>query len=255
MKVSIITLFPEVFEPILNTSILKRAQKKGLIEYELVNLRPFGEGVHKQVDDKPYGGGVGLIFKADILAKAINSIVDKQSLQSIDLRKSKSADRSMTSDRDTSKMGGPTVILTSASGTPYKQQQAWELSKLEHIIIICGHYEGIDQRLIDKYVDLEFSVGDFVLTGGEIPAMAIVDSITRLIPGVLEKSEATEKESFEGNLLEHPHYTRPEEFEGEKVPEVLISGHHQKVEEWRQEKALEKTKKIRPDLLKSKSLT
>lgn len=221
MKISIITLFPEVFEPILNASILKRAQKKGLVEYELINLRPFGEGIHQIIDDKPYGGGVGLIFKADILAKAILSVQKPHSK----------------------------VLLTSASGTPYKQQQAWELSKLEHIIIICGHYEGIDQRLIDKYVDLEISIGDFVLTGGEIPAMAIVDSITRLIPGVLEKSEATEKESFEGNLLEHPHYTRPEEFEGEKVPEVLISGHHQKVDEWRKQKSLEKTKKVRPDLL------
>lgn len=221
MKISIITLFPEVFEPILNTSILKRAQKKGLIEYELVNLRPFGEGVHQIVDDKPYGGGVGLVFKPDILAKAVLSV----------------------------KKANSKVILTSASGIPYKQSTAWELSKLDHIIIICGHYEGVDQRFIDKYVDQEVSLGDFVLTGGEIPAMAIVDSITRLIPGVLEKSEAVEKESFENNLLEHPHYTRPEEFEGAKVPEVLISGHHQKVEEWRKEKALEKTKKVRPDLI------
>lgn len=221
MKISIITLFPGVFKSILNTSILKRAQKKGLVEYELVDLRPFGEGIHQIVDDKPFGGGVGLIFKPDILAKAVLSIKKPHSK----------------------------VLLMSASGTPFKQKKAWKLSKEEHIIIICGHYEGVDQRFIDKYVDEEISIGDFVLTGGEIPAMAVVDSITRLIPGVLEKSEATQKESFEGNLLEHPHYTRPEEFEGEKVPEVLFSGHHQKVEEWRKEKALEKTRKVRPDLL------
>lgn len=236
MKISIITLFPEVFDSILNTSILKRAQKKGLIEYELIDLRPFGEGVHQIVDDKPYGGGVGLVFKPDILAKAVKSIVN---------RESQIADRSSTVDKR------PTVILTSASGVPFKQTKAWELSKEEHIIIICGHYEGVDQRFIDKYVNEEISIGDFVLTGGEIPAMAVVDSITRLIPGVLERIEAIQKESFEENLLEHPHYTRPEIFEGERVPEVLTSGNHQKVDEWRKEKALEKTKKVRPDLLDS----
>lgn len=142
------------------------------------------------------------------------------------------------------------VILTSASGKPYSQAKARELSKLNHIILICGHYEGVDQRFIDKYVDEEISIGDFVLTGGEIPAMAILDSITRLIPGVLEKPEATVNESFTDNLLEGPQYTRPEEFEGSKVPEVLLSGNHARIEKWREEEALKKTKKIRSDLLK-----
>lgn len=223
MKIHIITLFPEVFEPILNSSILKRARKKGLVEFNLINLRPFGEGIHQVVDDKTYGGGVGLVFKPDILAKAVNSIKSRTK---------------------------PQILLTSASGIPYKQSKARELSNLEEIVIICGHYEGVDQRFIDKYVDEEISIGDYVLTGGEIPAMVITDSITRLIPGVLEKKTATVDESFTENLLEYPHYTRPEKFEGEKVPEILISGHHGKVAEWRKEKALEKTQKVRPDLFK-----
>lgn len=223
MKFSIITLFPEVFIPILNSSILKRAQNKSKVEFEIINLRDFGEGLHKTVDDKPYGGGVGMILKVDILAKALLSI--KKTKQSL-------------------------VLLTSASGQTYSQAKAKQLSKFKHLIIICGHYEGIDQRFIDKYVDEEISIGDFVLTGGEIPAMVIMDSITRLIKGVLEKKEATTDESFENNLLEYPHYTRPETFEGLKVPEVLLSGDHQKISEWREEKAFEKTKKFRPDLLK-----
>ena len=246
MKFSIITLFPEVFEPILNSSILKRAQKKGLVEFELVNLRPFGEGRHQVVDDRSYGGGVGLVFKADILAKAVKSVI---SHQSSDVRNN----NLKTDDRR------PMTILTSASGTPYNQKKAQELSKLDHIIIVCGHYEGVDQRFIDHYVDEEISIGDYVLTGGEIPTMVIVDSVTRLIKGVLEKEEATQNESFSyqlpatsNQLLEYPHYTRPEEFEGEKVPQVLLSGDHGAVEKWRQEKALEKTKKMRPDLLRSK---
>lgn len=230
MKISIITLFPEVFEPTLNSSILKRAQKKGLVEFELINLREFGEGKHKQVDDRPYGGGAGMILKADILAKAIHKI--RSHLTPIE--------SGLTSGK---------VVLMSASGTSYKQSKARQLSKLNHIIIICGHYEGIDQRFVDKYVDEEISIGDYVLTGGEVPAMVIVDSITRIIPGVLKKLEATADESFSAQLLEYPHYTRPEEFEGEKVPEVLLSGNHTEIKKWRSQKSLEKTKKIRPDLL------
>lgn len=234
MKISIITLFPEMFEPVLNTSILKRAQNKMKVEFELINLRPFGEGKHQVVDGRPYGGGVGMILKADILAKALKSVTSTWSTES-----------------------NNKIILTSASGKPYKQSKAKEFSKLDHLVIICGHYEGIDQRFIDKYVDEEISVGDYVLTGGEIPAMAIIDSITRLLPGVLEKAEATEQESFSNyqlsttscQLLEYPHYTRPDDFEGLKVPAVLVSGNHQEVDKWRMEKALEKTKKIRPDLL------
>lgn len=227
MKFSIITLFPEVFEPILNSSILKRAQKKGLVEFELVNLRDFGKGKHQIVDDKPYGGGAGMVLRADILAKAVHKV------------------RSHSSSGNTDK-----VVLMSASGKPYKQAKAREFSKLKHLIIVCGHYEGVDQRFINKYVDEEISIGDYVLTGGEIPAMAIVDSIVRVIPGVLKKPEAIEDESFSiSRLLEYPQYTRPEEFEGEKVPKVLLSGNHAEIKKFKLQKSLEKTKKIRPDLL------
>jgi tRNA (guanine37-N1)-methyltransferase len=226
MKFSIITLFPESITPILNSSILGRAQKKGLVEFELINLREFGEGPHQIVDDRPFGGGVGMVLKADILAKAVKSV--KKSLNT----------RSVT-------------ILTSASGQPYKQEIAKQFVKLDHLIIICGHYEGVDQRFIDKYVDVEISVGDYVLTGGEIPSLILADSITRLIPGVLEKEAAIKFESFEDNLLEYPQYTRPNEFEKAKVPAVLVSGNHQEVNKWRQAQAVEKTKRVRPDLLKS----
>lgn len=226
MKITFITLFPEIYPPLLNFSILKRAQSKGKVEFEVINLREFGEGPHKIVDDRPYGGGTGMVLKADILTKALKSISNSQSPA----------------------IRHPHTILTSASGTPYKQSKARELAKLDHIVIICGHYEGIDQRFVDKYVDQEISIGDYVLTGGELPSLIIADSITRLIPGVLEKEDATLNESHENGLLEYPHYTRPDEFEGEKVPEVLLSGNHAQIEKWRSEKSVEKTLKVRPDL-------
>lgn len=224
MKFSIITLFPEMLEPILNSSILKRAQMKGLVEFELINLRQFGPGRHKIVDDKPYGGGVGMVLKADVLALAMRSI--------------------------SSNLNSALKILTSASGKKFDQKKARKFSKSDHIIIVCGHYEGVDQRFIDSLIDEEISIGDYVLTGGEIPALILVDSVTRLIPGVLEKQEATLQESYENNLLEHPHYTRPEIFEGKKVPDVLLSGNHQEIKNWRQDQSVKRTKLIRPDLIK-----
>jgi len=244
MQISIITLFPEVFDPILNTSILKRAQQKGQVSFELINLRDFGQGKHKVVDDRPYGGGAGMILRADILAKALKSL------------------------NAHTRSGSSKIILTSASGKPYKQKKAQQLSKLDQLILVCGHYEGVDQRFIEKFVSEEISIGDYVLTGGEIPAMVIVDSVVRLLPGVLEKPEAIDNESFSifhlpafgearlwrpsstFQLLEHPQYTRPENFEGLKVPEVLLSGNHAEIAKWRHNKAIEKTKKVRPDLLK-----
>ena len=215
MKISIITLFPEVFDHILNSSILKRAQAKGKVIFELINLRNFGEGKHKTVDGRPYGGGVGMILKANVLTRALLSI----------------------------KKHNTRTILTSASGVPYKQSKAQEFSKIDHMVIICGHYEGVDQRFTENYVDEEISIGDYVLTGGEIPAMILADSMVRLVPGVLEKPDATIEESFTEGLLEYPHYTRPEEFEGEKVPEILLSGNHFEIEKWRKQKSMEKTKK------------
>lgn len=229
MKITFITLFPEIFPTLLNFSILKRAQAKGLIEFEVINLREFGEGVHQIVDDRPYGGGAGMILKADILTKALKSIKPEIPNTKYKIQ----------------------TILTSASGQTFTQTKARELSKLKHIVIVCGHYEGIDQRFIDKYVDEEISIGDYVLTGGELPSLVMADSITRLLPGVLEKEDATLNESFENGLLEYPHYTRPEEFEGLKVPEVLLSGNHKNISDWKQKMSEEKTKLKRPDLLKS----
>lgn len=224
MKITFITLFPEIYPPLLNFSILKRAQSKNLVEFEVINLRQFGEGIHKTVDDRPYGGGAGMVLKPDILAKALNSIKQAENEK-------------------------PTTILTSASGISFNQSKARQLSKLKHLVIICGHYEGVDQRFIDKYVNEEISIGDYILTGGELPSLILADSITRLIPGVLEKEEATLEESFEQNLLEYPHYTRPDEFEGEKVPQVLTSGNHKEISNWRSQKSLEKTKRTRPELI------
>lgn len=224
MKITIITLFPQIFPTFFDFSILKRAQDKGLFSYELVNLRDFGEGIHQIVDDRPFGGGAGMVLKADILIKALKSI-------------KKVSDNTK-------------VVLTSASGRLYKQSQAKSYSQLDHLIIICGHYEGVDERFIEKYVDEEISIGDFVLTGGELPAMLITDSIIRLIPGVLNKEESLAEESFEDGLLEYPHYTRPSVFEEMSVPEVLISGNHGEVNKWRKQKSQEKTQTNRPDLLK-----
>ncbi|MDO8429129.1 MAG: tRNA (guanosine(37)-N1)-methyltransferase TrmD [Candidatus Daviesbacteria bacterium] len=222
MKITILTLFPNIFETVLNTSILGRAITKNLIEFEIVDLRQSGLGKHKVVDSRVYGGGAGMLLRADVLAQALKSV------------KTKSAK----------------VILLSASGISYSQKKAREYSKLSHLVLICGHYEGVDQRFIDKYVMEEISTGDYVLTGGEIPALAIIDSVVRLIPKVLVKEDATVDESFTENLLEHPHFTRPNEFEGSLVPEVLKSGNHAEIKKWRDEKSLERTKKVRPDLLK-----
>jgi tRNA (guanine37-N1)-methyltransferase len=221
MKITFITLFPEIFPPLLNFSILKRAQAKNLIEFEVLNLREFGEGAHLVVDDRPYGGGAGMVLKAEVLKKALLTV--------------------KTSDSK--------VFLTSAAGETLTQKKSRQLSKEKHLIIICGHYEGVDQRFVDKYVDEEFSIGDYVLTGGELPSLVLADSIARLLPGVLEKAEATLNESYENGLLEHPHFTRPEEFEGLKVPEVLLSGNHKEIEDWRQKESLSKTHQKRPDLI------
>lgn len=240
MKITIITLFPNEIKEILSTSIIGRAERTGLVEYNIVDLRQFGEGLHQVVDGRPFGGGPGMLLRADILAKAWQKATSYQ-LPAI----------------------GQKTILTSASGTQFKQSKAQEFSKLEHLIIVCGHYEGVDQRFIDKYVSEEISIGDFVLTGGELPAMIITDAVVRLIPGVLRKSEAVAEESFSIfqhpssniRLLEYPQYTKPQVFEGEKVPKILLSGNHAGIKKWRSKKSLEKTKKIRPDLLKRINFT
>ncbi len=226
MLISIITLFPEIFPQILGHSILKRAEEKGLVKFNLVNHREFGIGKHKVVDDRPYGGGAGMVLRVDVLEKAILST--KKGLKD------------------------EIVILLDPKGIPYTQQVAENLSKYAHIILVCGHYEGFDER-IRNLVDLEISIGDYVLTGGEIPAMTIVDSVTRLVPGVLKDETATQFESHsksgDKRILEGPHYTRPEEYNGQKVPEILLSGDPKKVQKFRAEEARKITKSRRPELL------
>ena len=220
MKFDILTLFPEMFEP-LNQSIIGRAIKNNLIEINLINIRDFSKNKHKKVDDTPFGGGAGMVIKPDVVYDAYKSIENKNAK----------------------------VIYMSPQGKKLNQSKVEELSKQEHLIILCGHYEGIDQRVLDKIVDEEISIGDYVLTGGEIPAMVLIDSVSRYKDGVLSK-ESIEEESFSSGILEYPQYTRPEVFEGVKVPEVLISGNHQNIDKWRKEEALRITSIKRPDLLK-----
>ncbi len=209
-----------MFEGIFTSSIIGRAQEKRLVKINIVNLRDFARDKRKTVDDTPYGGGAGMVLKADIIHEAIQSIKPK-----------------------------PYTILLAASGKKYEQTTAKSLSKKKSVAIICGHYEGIDAR-VETFVDETVSIGDFVLTGGEIAAMAIIDSTTRLIKGVIHPdSPKQESFSISGKLLEYPQYTKPKEFKGQKVPEILFSGNHKKIEEWRKEQALKKTKKNRPDLI------
>lgn len=224
MKISILTLFPEMFNGPFDASIIKRAREKKLIDIAYVNIRDFGIGKHKLVDDTPYGGGNGMVLRVDVLEKAINETRDKK------LKKTQEK-----------------VILLSAHGKTFKQKDAESFAKLKHLILVCGHYEGFDER-IKQYIDGEVSVGDFILTGGEIPAMLITDSVLRLIKGVLKEGSAA-LESF-SPLLEHPQYTKPQVYKDASVPEVLISGDHQKINEWRNKKAHEITAKLRPDLIK-----
>lgn len=222
MKIDILTLFPEMFEA-LNQSILGRAQKNNLIEINLINIRDFSKDKFKKCDDYTYGGGAGMLMTPQPIYDAIMSVKQENSY----------------------------VIYLSPKGRLLKQDVVVELAKqYEHLILLCGHYEGVDQRVIDLLVDEEISIGDYVLTGGEIPAMVLVDAVSRYIPEVLGNSETTSDESFSNNLLEYPQYTRPAEFMGLKVPDVLVSGNHQEVDKWRLQKSLEITEKNRPDLLK-----
>lgn len=223
MKIDILTLFPKMFSGPFKESIIKRAIDKGLVEINIHDLRSWGEGERRTVDDRPYGGGVGMILRVDIIEKAVS-----------ELKKGSKSTK---------------VILLDATGKKFTQSMAREFSQAEHLIVIAGHYEGFDHRVHEHLVDEIISIGDYVLTGGEIPAMVITDTVVRLLPGVLEKEEAINLESFSEKLLEYPQYTRPENYKGWKVPEVLLSGNHREIEKWRKEMALKKTKKFRPDLL------
>ena len=225
MKFDVLTLFPEMFEP-LKQSIIKRAAEKNLIEINMIDIRDFSEDKHNKVDDTPYGGGAGMLMKPDVVDRAYNSVKDEAAK----------------------------VIYLSPQGKQLNQDIVNRLSKENHLILLCGHYEGIDQRVIDKVVDEEISIGDYLLTGGELPAMVLIDSVSRYVPGVLTE-ESTDEESFSEGLLEYPQYTRPEIFDGVRVPEVLLSGHHENIKKWRRLESLRITYKNRPELLENVVLT
>ena len=223
MRIDVLTLFPEVFEPYVASSIVGRAVAQGIVSIRCTSFRDFARDRHRSVDDRPFGGGPGMVMTPQPLVDAVKKIKGRRKAR---------------------------VIYLCAGGVPFTQARAKELSRERNIILICGHYEGIDERVRELAVDESISIGDYVLTGGEVPAMVIVDAVTRLIPGVLGKEESLVDESFEEGLLEYPQYTRPANFCGKTVPPVLLSGNHLAVKKWRKEQALLRTQKIRPDLLK-----
>lgn len=224
MRIEIATLFPEMCEAVLGESIIGRARKSGAIQLNCRQIREYTQDKHRRVDDTPYGGGMGMVMQCEPVYNCYKAVCEQIGTK-------------------------PHTIYMSPKGTIFNQKKAEELSQMENIFIICGHYEGIDQRIIDKIVDEEISVGDYVLTGGELPAMVLVDSVARMCPGVLSDAECYREESIYSGLLEYPHYTRPEIWEGEAVPAVLLSGHHKNIEKWRHEQSLEITARRRPDLM------
>lgn len=226
MRFHIMTLFPDIFHSYMNESIMKRAVEKGIIDVHIYNIRDFSNNKHKKVDDYPFGGGAGMVMTPQPIYDTYKHIIK------------------------THNINNPRVIYLTPKGKVYNQSIVKEMSIEEDIILLCGHYEGIDERIIDLIVTDEISIGDYVLTGGELPALIMIDSISRLIPGVLNQNESFEEESFKDNLLEYPHYTRPREFEELKVPEVLLSGNHKKIDEWRREESIRITKERRLDLYK-----
>lgn len=230
MKYYILTLFPEMVMQGLNTSIIGKAAEKGLLSIEAVNIRDYTKDKHMKVDDYPYGGGAGMVMQAQPIYDAYMALADKIGYR-------------------------PRTIYLTPQGPTFTQTMAKEMAKEEHLIFLCGHYEGVDERVLEEIVTDYVSIGDYVLTGGELPAMVMIDAISRMVPGVLTNEESGSTESFEGNLLEYPQYSRPAEWNGKKVPDVLMSGDHRKVEAWRREQSILRTQKFRPDLLKKADLT
>ncbi|MCY8917203.1 tRNA (guanosine(37)-N1)-methyltransferase TrmD [Bacillus atrophaeus] len=230
MKIDFLTLFPDMFEGVLGSSILQKAQEKNAVEFDVVNFRAFSDNKHKTVDDYPYGGGAGMVLKPQPVFDAVEELTAKSK-------------------------ASPRIILVCPQGERFNQKKAEELAEEEHLMFICGHYEGYDERIREHLVIDEISIGDFVLTGGELPAMMIADSVVRLLPGVLGKEESHLEDSFSTGLLEHPHYTRPADYNGLKVPEILLSGNHAKIKEWRKKESVKRTFLRRPDLLEHYPLT
>jgi len=224
LRFDIVSIFPGMFESPFGDSIIQRAREEGLLDFHLHDLRDYSLNKHRRVDDTPFGGGVGMVMNIEPIDRAITAI-------------KKEVPETRT-------------ILLSPGGQPFNQKKAWELSRLPSLTLICGRYEGIDERVRQHFVDEEISIGDYVLTGGEIPAMVLVEAITRLLPGVLGDPESVVEESFADDLLEYPQYTRPRDYEGLEVPEILVSGDHKKIRDWQRAEALKKTARVRPDLLK-----
>jgi len=230
MKFDILTLFPEMLAATLDNSIIGRAKLAGILDINYINIRDFSTNKHKKVDDYPYGGGTGMVMTCQPIFDTYRSLVKDLTYK-------------------------PKTIYLSPQGKLFRQSVARKLAKEQHIILICGHYEGVDQRVLDEIVDMELSVGDYVLTGGEIAAMAVVDAVGRLVDGVLPNDEAHSRESLNGSLLEHPQYTRPAEWNGVKIPEVLLNGNHAEIEKWRREQSIINTRNKRPGMLRSARLS
>ena len=226
MHFYIMTLFPEMFPGIMDASILGRAKAQGLLDWEAVNIRDYTLDKHMKVDDYPYGGGAGMVMQAEPIYRCYEALQQKMKPEPKKKR----------------------VIYVTPQGHVFDQKMAEDFAKEEELVFLCGHYEGVDERVLEEIVTDYVSIGDYVLTGGELPAMVMMDTISRLVPGVLHNKDSAETESFPDGLLEYPQYTRPEEYHGKKVPEVLLSGHHKNIEAWRLERSLERTKKYRPDL-------
>ena len=230
MQIDILSLFPNMFSGVFNESILKRAKEQGIVDYRVTNFREYAGNKHLQVDDYPYGGGAGMVLKPEPVFNAVEAIMERTGTT-------------------------PKVILLCPQGERYTQAKAESLAKEKHLLFICGHYEGYDERIRQYLPVEEISIGDFVLTGGELAAMVVIDSVVRLLPGVLGNEDSHIKDSFSTGLLEYPHYTRPADFRGMKVPDVLLSGNHKLIEEWRRKQALKRTYERRPDLLKNYPLS
>jgi len=235
MRIDVLTLFPDMFTGVFGSSILGKARDKGLVSLNTVNFRDFSNNKHNTVDDMPYGGGGGMVLKAEPIFGAVEHLLEQHAVP------------------DTGNK--PRIILMCPQGKPFSQEIAQELSGESHLIFICGHYEGYDERIREFLVTDELSVGDYVLTGGELPAMVVVDSVVRLLPGVLGNEQSAVTDSFSDGLLEYPHYTRPAEFRGWKVPDTLLSGHHAEIVKWRRRQSLERTLVRRPELLEQADLT
>jgi len=233
VKIDVLTIFPEFFEQVFDFGIIRRAKLAGIVEINVHDIREFATDKHKMVDDRPFGGGDGMVMKPEPIFAAIEAVVG-------------------TSERD-NYPAGTSVVMLSPQGRPFKQAVAKEMADVKHLVLICGRYEGVDERVNDALVTEEISIGDYVLSGGEPAAIVVVDSIVRLLPGALGSDTSAENDSFSDGLLDCPHYTRPAEFRGMKVPEVLLNGNHAEIEKWRAEKALEKTRSIREDLLKGEN--